>query len=896
MVRNIRFYGGMACLVAGVLLAAFASPAVRLAAQNVQPTKKVRVEEEEESEKSKVPKKIDEIEPKGTTAQRPPSTGKFNIAKEAAQSKNLVVRAFLQRISIPFDILVPAKGASSRIALQPERTLPAGPFTYFELNSNLRTGRKVEMPSSAGLSLQPYEEMVLEEVLKVLDPTTAKRLEGVKRSDLIELCVQVLQSTRQWHVSQIEQKVRVGKGWQELDDKLRKQIIHLRRDQLKAAVDLKDWKKADELSLELSNFDDDPEAQKDIYRLLLRKALERLNPERDQDFIALRDAVNQFENLGGGKGEPIADEGRRQLTQRASEYVKQAKKLADDKQTGPGPAFQMLKQAEALNPDLEGIKQLRAQLRGSILYVGVPRLPDRMSPSTARTDPERWAVELMFESLLQSVPDSEIGRRYRPELAASLPALARLGRDFELQRSALWSIDGKTVDARDVFGTLELLQKFPDLACAEGLDVIDAERVRIDDQFHVRMSFRQGVLEPLGRTTFKVLPARYMKAAGKDVDDEQFARKPFGSGPYRYDGREKDGDREAAVFRANPYYSQRAGKFGLPNIQEIRFVVPNLSTVAEDFAKGQMHLVLDVPTGDLQSYLSNPASTRVVEKMLLNRRIYMLAINHRRLKLQNADLRRGLSLAIDRETILNNVYRPGGVQKHHRALTGPYPVDSWATPENARKAPLFNRSLANGLSSSAVGKEPIKLSLVYPEEDRLAIRACTLIKEQVEAATKKTPTEAPLVEIVLTPVAGDQLSRKLEQEQDFDLAYVPYDYKDDLYWLGSLLDATAAGRGGRNFLGYLAPGSNPQPDDNDLRIAIDEIRARRNFKDAQRETWNVHAKFLRRMPFVPLWQLDRHMVVHDKLEMFMETPGDKVSPERLDPATIFPGIENWRFK
>ena len=299
----------MACLIVGFLMAVSAGPAVRLNAQNSQPTKKMRVEEEEESEKSKVPKKIEEIEPKGTASPQTPSTGKFNIAKEAAQSKNQFVRAFLERCSIPFDYLMHANGARYKIALQPERTLPDGKFNYFELNSDLKNGRKVELATTAGYSLQPHEETVLEEVIKVLDPTLTRKLEGVKRSDLIELCVQVLQATRQWHASQIELKTRVGKGWQEVDDKLRKQIIQLRREQLKTAIDLKDWRKADEISLALSNFDDDPEAQKDIYRLLLRKTLEALNPERDQDFIALRDAVNQFENLGGGRGEQIARTG-----------------------------------------------------------------------------------------------------------------------------------------------------------------------------------------------------------------------------------------------------------------------------------------------------------------------------------------------------------------------------------------------------------------------------------------------------------------------------------------------------------------------------------------------------------------------------------------------------------
>jgi len=91
-----------------------------------------------------------------------------------------------------------------------------------------------------------------------------------------------------------------------------------------------------------------------------------------------------------------------------------------------------------------------------------------MSPALARSDPERWATELLFESLLQAIPDAELGRRYRPELAASLPALAPLGREFTLTKNARWAGVGETkgeagkmVDARDIFGTLEFIQKSP---------------------------------------------------------------------------------------------------------------------------------------------------------------------------------------------------------------------------------------------------------------------------------------------------------------------------------------------------------------------------------------------------------------------------------------------------
>jgi peptide/nickel transport system substrate-binding protein len=885
-------------LVAGLFALTFSDATKGL---NAQPGPKKMREEEEEPEKSKVPAKVDDVVPKspqpGVRQPPPPPQGNFNIAQEAAKTKNPVVRDFLRRIAIPYDMLVSAAGKTYKIGLLPDRQLPEGKLTYLALNDAMTSGKEKELASTAGFSLQPYEEIVLEDV----DSFLKKKVGGVKRDEMMELCVQVLQATRRFHAFAIDQKKRAGKGWEAADERLRKRVVQLRRDQLESAVKTKDWTRADELSLELSNYADDPEAEKDIYRLLLRKELESLNPERDEDYLKLRDALTQFENIVSGGGEDIAKTARRMLTGKAQQLVARAKKLDEQKQ--PAESLKLLKAAEALAPELPAISQLRAGLRDRILYVGVPRLPDYMSPARARTDTERWAVDLLFESLMQAVPDAELGRHYRPMLAASMPALVPMGRDFSLLRNARWTSDGRPVDARDVYGTLELLRKIPAISCAEGLDVLDTDKVRIDDPFRLRLGFRQGVLEPLNRTTFKVLPARWLQSQKKGADDDMFGRNPFGSGPYKYEGREQEGpDREVAVFRANPFYSQRPGKFGLPNIREVRLVVPKLSTAAADFASGQLHMVLDVPTGDLPRYVDDPrvAGRVKAEKAAINRRIWVIAINHRKTPLQSDSLRRGLSAAIDREKILNiELFRPGGVKSHQSVLTGPFPLNCWATPEKARKAEnaLFSRDLAAGLFAEAVPKGTLKLTLCYPESDNQANVACVKIKEQIEEASKRTAADPPSIEIMLSATPAENFHRRIEQEQDFELAYLPIDYKDDLYWLGGMFDPAAAGIGQRNFLGYLAPGSNPKPDDNDLRILIEEIRAHRDFRARIREeTWKLHTKFLNRMPFVPLWQLDRNVVVQRGLEMFLDDPSERIGAERIDPAAAFTGVELWRLK
>ena len=80
-------------------------------------------------------------------------------------------------------------------------------------------------------------------------------------------------------------------------------------------------------------------------------------------------------------------------------------------------------------------------------------------------------------------------------------------------------------------------------------------------------------------------------------------------------------------------------------------------------------------------------------------------------------------------------------------------------------------------------------------------------------------------------------------------------------------------------------------------MLLSDIRAHRDFRSfVQEQTWKVHSKFLTRMPFVPLWQLDRNVVVHRGLEMFLDDPTEVVAPSRINPASALMGIELWRLK
>ena len=60
-------------------------------------------------------------------------------------------------------------------------------------------------------------------------------------------------------------------------------------------------------------------------------------------------------------------------------------------------------------------------------------LPIYLSPARARTESERQAVELLFESLIELGTEAD-GGRYRPVLALGRPQMIPLGRLFRLPR------------------------------------------------------------------------------------------------------------------------------------------------------------------------------------------------------------------------------------------------------------------------------------------------------------------------------------------------------------------------------------------------------------------------------------------------------------------------------
>src|SRR5262249_17269622 len=139
-----------------------------------------------------------------------------------------------------------------------------------------------------------------------------------------------------------------------------------------------------------------------------------------------------------------------------------------------------------------------------------------------------------------------------------------------------------------------------------------------------------------------------------------------------------------------------------------------------DLKNGNLDLVTDLPSDKVKAVQEKAKQYKVLGPMP-NRRIYFLAVNHRNPTLANADVRKAIAHAINREALLEDYFRAGLGNNVHRALNGPYPANSWACDPALK----FSAALAKSHMKAAesAGNQKIELSLKYANNDLQAARA-----------------------------------------------------------------------------------------------------------------------------------------------------------------------------
>lgn len=533
---------------------------------------------------------------------------------------------------------------------------------------------------------------------------------------------------------------------------------------------------------------------------------------------------------------PGAAAGKEQLRAHAAGLVKTAEGRPATE------ALVLLKEAYQAWPSLPGLADDVARRQGSyrVLHVGVGSTPVLLSPAAACTEAERLVVPLLFESLLGHRADT--GGGYEPVLADRLPSAGSTRLVWNLRRDAYFA-DGRRLTARDLRHTWRLLtlpeqaRRDPTWADQAALPLSN------EDPFRWELDLEQGLLDPYGLGLFPVLPSKVGERTLPRVDEAAFARSPLGSGPFRFDGSEKD----AVVLRRNVHHRDRL-PLARPQVREIRF---HPWSNIEELGKKPPEVLADVSDALLPAVRKLGYNLRTVTPP----RVQFLAVNHRRAELAEVDLRRALAHALNREKLLDEFYReadPGGSGRtaFHFPASGLFPPGSWACCSPPRvPADPYDPDRARSSAKKAVGeRKTLRFSLKYPAEDSQAALAC----RAMAGVWKKVFDEAGCTLTVDLQAVPAAKLRAQVYEHDYDLAWWDLDFPDGNHRIWPLFDPRppALARGGSNFLGYQG--------DAKMQALLLAARAYRSFTVAREQHHNLHAYLYERMPVIPLWQLQRH--------------------------------------
>jgi ABC-type transport system substrate-binding protein/tetratricopeptide (TPR) repeat protein len=857
-----------------------------------------RPKEEEEEPRSKPRKviKVDDEDNPPPTKQRPkpalppPVEAQTGIADALRETKNPELLKLYNGVKVAHDkVLVRGFAEPITRAVEPLPRYYVGEQTHFTngyiqawtLDANWVRAKSATRFESA-LEIKPYEQIAIDEadafLKKDLDQLPPNDPKALSRADMLKAAETVLATADRFHDSARTSGVRQGPEWEPLAKRLHDRLYQVQLERLDSFAKSGDWDRASGYARSLAEAYREPKEQAPMARRLVEMIQEALRQNSAEDQVReARQRLRFLEEIFPGSEalRPIAQSMRRQ----AQSLLDEAKNLR--KAGNFQRAAERMQLALDIYPNLPGLTGELAQLQRDhpILKVGVRDRPVTMVPGLAATDTELRAIELLYESLVKMHVEPGVGQRYEPALAGLSPRLIPLGREFRIARGAYWS-DGTPVTTGDVKETLRLMQteKWPGYSPMWAKLIDQAESGGDSFRFSLRLS--QGYLDPLSLMTFKVMPQAAIQA-GLRPDTP-----PPSSGPFQFVRNITVAqNRKADLFLFHPSYEKdREGRLGLPRIKEIHLI--HFADAKDDPAKalqdGIIDLALDLSAKQAAELRSK--SGIEVRGPMLTRRVYFLAINHRRSNLKGIDpvgtdgrgyfVRRALALAIDRQAILDKDFREAKGAKVHHSLNGPFPAGSWPCADEKHVLPeLYNSDQAKADARKAVelANGPITLTLLYPSGDPATKAALEDLRDGVNKELRID--EKTYIELKLKELEPHQLRESVERTHDYELAYYHYDHPSEAYWLAPLFDMDATEGWGSNYLGYL---------DSELQLLFKQAKNHRDFGDVKQFMNLAHQMLVQRMPLIPLWQLDT----------FIAHRSD-VKPTIVDPILIFNDVEHW---
>lgn len=839
------------------------------------PAKPNRVKEDDDS----MPPARQETPAKQAAPAKPPAQlqpitwGPFNIADEAKAATHPEVKKYLQDFALTADEVITVAGKVYRTAPINKKYDPKDgkPLDFTPLD-----GARTVLNADLIRNVIYYEQRVIDRTRQFLE----KRFDGpgapapLSRFLQLRAAEMVVTEGLRYHQTLLSQSNRDAKSWAGMETELKNTLFGVRIDEMRALVAERDYLTAGALAQQMYKVSPGDKVLLDV--------IEQLHVKVCDDFFAENNFLQArlvLESLRDKYGNPLTSMPTRRVVERLEDQARKnfeaAKKAIDEKNRSQ--ALSNLEVAEQAWPTLPGLREFRVKVLGeySVLRVGVRTLPAVFSPLTAMTDADKMACRLIYESLIEARNPPSVTDGYQA-MMTEMPRRIGRGYEFVLPSYLKWA-DGTPVKSDDILRSFEFVSKpgtpsYDPSVDNEGLFVINQI-----DETRFTITFKAPVLDPLSFLNFPILPSsRLPRDQSATAAATAFAKNPLGTGPYMYAAANAD----EVVFKVNPNYKRPHLPEG-PAIREIRFIrYTDWGVARKALLDGRWQMLLDATskemdevTGNPQVILFTPTESRPVEsttmQRLTNPRIYYLGFNYRKVHFQKKEAREAVYLAINRENIIDTIYR-GKTKTNHAVLNGPFPLSSWAYDTAS-----FNQSPYASVQAAAkvraAGRIP-DLRLLVLAEDIYGVKACEMIKDDLKKAG---------INVTVVPTPANSLFVELSKPvPDFDLLYTTLDFTNENFNLRPLLDSVGAGGQGANYMGYQLAS------DNSLMRYLGNALTNRDLENARRQMYSIHKHMVENAVFAPLYQLDKHVAVHRSLDQY----------ERFHPIYVFDGVQKWVLK
>ena len=352
-------------------------------------------------------------------------------------------------------------------------------------------------------------------------------------------------------------------------------------------------------------------------------------------------------------------------------------------------------------------------LIASTLHLSASTNPARLNPLIATDSASASISGFIFNALVKY---DETGQKIIGDLAESYRFITPTIIEFKLRHGVKWQ-DGEPFTAADVLFTYDLI-KSPKTITPYASDFRVIKNVSVLDDYTVRVTYEKPYFKALEVWMMGIVP-RHILIHDNDIMSSAFNTHPVGTGPYILKQLEFS---KQIVLEANPEYFEHK-----PKIDKIVFhVISDPMTRFLMLKSGQ----IDVDSLEPMQYerqLDKNFKNSFATLELPSHSYTYLGFNLRLKKFQDPRVRQALSLAIDRQKLIDILFL-----KHGHVCTGPFLPGSKGFNDSIH-APKQNLSQAKALLKAAGydSVHPFEFEIATSNSNAIRPYAAEIIQRQL---------------------------------------------------------------------------------------------------------------------------------------------------------------------